>query len=98
MADQEFPRGQFHLWNKPGGPVRVRAGHDRRVDFAVRRIRRPTRRLGACHSGYGVTHEHYEATGPVLLDALDDTLGSAYTDEVRDAWRLPLDLVAETMI
>jgi hypothetical protein len=98
MADQEFPRGQFHLWNKPGGPVRVRAGHDRRVDFAVRRIRRPTRRLGACHSGYGVTYEHYEATGPVLLDALDDTLGSACTDEVRDAWRLPLDLVAETMI
>ena len=57
-----------------------------------------TRRLGACHSGYGVTYEHYEATGPVLLDALDDTLGSAYTDEVRDAWRLPLDLLAETMI
>ena len=75
---RSFLADAFHLWGKPGGPVRVYepamivASISQFDEFGVR-----TRRLGACHSGYGVTHEHYETAGPVLLDGLDDTLGSA---------------------
>jgi hemoglobin-like flavoprotein len=56
------------------------------------------RDLGARHAKYGVTWVHYETAGRVLLEALGDTLGPAYTDELRDAWRLAFDLVAETMM
>ena len=57
-----------------------------------------TRRLGASHAAYGVTYAHYETVGLVLLEALADTLGSEFTDEVRSAWRLAYDLMAETMM
>lgn len=56
------------------------------------------RDLGAHHSRYGVTHVHYEIAGRALLLALEETLGSAFTDEVGEAWRLGFDLVAETMM
>lgn len=57
-----------------------------------------TRRLGTRHARYGVTYAHYEIAGRALLSALADTLGPAFTDEIRDAWRLGFDLVAETMM
>jgi hemoglobin-like flavoprotein len=57
-----------------------------------------TRRLGRRHARYGVTYAHYEIAGRALLSALEDTLGSAFTDEMSDAWRLGFDLVAETMM
>ena len=57
-----------------------------------------TRRLGTRHARYGVTYAHYEIAERALLSALEDTLGTAFTDEVRDAWRLGFDLVAETMM
>ena len=57
-----------------------------------------TRRLGASHAAYGVSYTHYETVGVVLLDALADTLGPEFTDEVRSAWRLAYDLMAETMM
>ena len=57
-----------------------------------------TRHLGARHETYGVTYLHYEIAGRALLEALADTLGPAFTDELRDAWRLAFDLVAETMM
>jgi hemoglobin-like flavoprotein len=56
------------------------------------------RDLGARHEAYGVTYVHYETAGRVLLEALADTLGPAFTGEMRDAWRLAFDLVAETMM
>ena len=56
------------------------------------------RDLGARHDRYGVTYEHYEIAGRALLEALAETLGPAFTDELRDAWRLAFDLVAETMM
>jgi nitric oxide dioxygenase len=57
-----------------------------------------TRRLGASHAAYGVSYEHYETMGLVLIEALADTLGPEFTDEVRSAWRLAYDLMAETMM
>ena len=56
------------------------------------------RRLGARHGAYGVTYLHYETAGRALLQALGDTLGSEFTDELHEAWRLAFDLVAETMM
>ncbi len=56
------------------------------------------RDLGARHDGYGVTYVDYEIAGRALLEALADTLGPAFTDELHDAWRLAFDLVAETMM
>lgn len=56
------------------------------------------RDLGARHDRYGVTYVHYEIAGRALLEALADTLGPGFTDELRDAWRLAFDLVAETMM
>lgn len=57
-----------------------------------------TRHLGAQHSHYGVTFLHYEIAGRALLSALGETLGAAFTDDMREAWRLGFDLVAETMM
>ena len=57
-----------------------------------------TRELGAQHSHYGVTSVHYEIAGRALLSALEETLGAAFTDDRREAWRLGFDLVAETMM
>jgi len=56
------------------------------------------RDLGARHAAYGVTYLHYETVGRVLMEALGDTLGPAFTDELQEAWRLAFDLVAETMM
>ncbi len=56
------------------------------------------RDLGAEHARFGVTHVHYEVAGRALLSALDETLGPAFTDEMREAWRLAFDLVAEAMM
>ena len=57
-----------------------------------------TRRLGKRHAEYGVTYAQYEIAGRALLSALEDTLGSGFTEEMRDAWRLGFDLMAETMM
>jgi hemoglobin-like flavoprotein len=57
-----------------------------------------TRRLGASHGAFGVTHIHYETVGLVLLEVLAEALGPAFTEEMRDAWRLGFDLMAETMM
>lgn len=56
------------------------------------------RDLGARHAAYGVTYLDYETVARVLPEALADTLGSAFTDELQEAWRLAFDLVAETMM
>ena len=57
-----------------------------------------TRDLGAQHSRYGVTYVHYDIAGRALLSALEDTLGPAFTDDMREAWRLGFDLMAEAMM
>jgi hemoglobin-like flavoprotein len=40
--------------------------------------------LGARHTGYGAREEHYETVGVCLLWTLEQGLGEAFTDEVRE--------------
>ena len=42
-------------------------------------------KLGERHVGYGVTDQHYNV-GAALLWTLEQGLGDAFTDEVREAW------------
>lgn len=56
------------------------------------------RELGARHVQYGVTHRHFEIAERVLLQTFEETFGPAFTDELREAWRMGFDLMAETMM
>ena len=38
------------------------------------------------HVGYGVQAAHYDTVGAALLWTLEQGLGSAFTDDTRDAW------------
>jgi hemoglobin-like flavoprotein len=42
--------------------------------------------LGLRHAGYGVKESHYETVGEALMWTLQQALGDAFTDEVRDSW------------
>ena len=53
--------------------------------------------LGKRHARYGVEHHHFDSVGAALLSALADTLGSAFTPEVRDAWATAYAIVAAVM-
>ncbi len=55
------------------------------------------RALGARHVDYGVRDEHYDTVGAALLWTLDQGLGDAFTDDVRDAWTAAYTLLATTM-
>ena len=57
-----------------------------------------TRELGARHRQYGASYSHYRTSGVALLDALAHVLGDAFAPELRDAWRLAHDMVAESMM
>ncbi len=54
--------------------------------------------LAVRHVGYGVRNEHYETVGDALLWALEQSLGEAFTDEVRTAWAAVYGLVSSVMI
>lgn len=56
------------------------------------------RALGARHSGYGVSEEHYATVGAALLWTLERGLGAEFTSEVRSAWTNTYSLLANTMI
>jgi hemoglobin-like flavoprotein len=53
--------------------------------------------LGARHSGYGVTTEHYRLVGEALLWTLERGLGQDFTPEVRSAWAKVYHVLAATM-
>lgn len=53
--------------------------------------------LGARHAGYGVRDEHYETVATALLWTLEQGLGHAFTDEMRDAWAAAYTLLANVM-
>ena len=44
------------------------------------------RALGARHVGYGVQDHHYDTVGAALLWTLEQGLGEAFTEEVRESW------------
>ena len=73
------------------------------IGGAVRGLRQPAqlvptlRQLGARHADYGVTDAHYATVGGALLWTLEQGLGEAFTQEVREAWAAAYDLLAGAM-
>ena len=56
------------------------------------------RQLGARHGGYGVKESHYATVGTALIRTLEQGLGVAFTDEVRQAWVDLYGVISSTMI
>jgi len=56
------------------------------------------RQLGARHGGYGVKASHYATVGTALIRTLEQGLGVAFTDEVRQAWVELYGVISSTMI
>ena len=54
--------------------------------------------LGARHADYGVVAEDYDTVAAALLWTLEQGLGDAFTDEVRNAWTAAYTTLAEVMI
>ena len=54
--------------------------------------------LGLRHVGYGVRPEHYDTVGAAFLWTLEQGLGAAFTDDVREAWTVIYGVIAKTMI
>lgn len=55
------------------------------------------KQMGADHAGYGVVDRDYNVVGAALLWTLEQGLGDAFTDEVRNAWAAVYDVLAATM-
>ena len=53
--------------------------------------------LGRRHSKYGVQHKHYETVAAALIWTLNQGLGPAFTDEVKQAWVATYTVLATTM-
>jgi hemoglobin-like flavoprotein len=53
--------------------------------------------LGRRHSKYGVQHKDYEAVAAALIWTLNEGLGPAFTDEVKQAWVATYTVLATTM-
>ncbi len=56
------------------------------------------KQLGARHVQYGVTNDMYDIVGQSLLWTLERGLGSAFTEDVKEAWTAVYVLVAKTAI
>lgn len=54
--------------------------------------------LGSRHRAYGVVDAHYATVAAALLDTLEQGLGEAFTDEVRQAWTDVYGVMAGTMM
>lgn len=55
-------------------------------------------KLGAAHVEFGVEDWHYEIVGEALLWTLEQGLGEAFTEEVKDAWFTAYSILARVMI
>jgi hemoglobin-like flavoprotein len=53
--------------------------------------------LGKRHTHYGVEDRHFDSVGEALLLALSDTLGAAFSIELRTAWAVAYALIASVM-
>lgn len=53
--------------------------------------------LGRRHVGYGVEDSHYDTVGAALIWTLEQGLGDAFTNPVRDAWITVYGILASTM-
>lgn len=54
--------------------------------------------LGKHHVKYHVTDEMYQPVGEALLWTLEQGLGEAFTEEVKEAWATVYGIIAETAI
>ncbi len=54
--------------------------------------------LARRHVAYGVQPAHYDTVGAALLWTLEQGLGSAFTDEVKEAWATAYGTLAKVMI
>ena len=55
------------------------------------------KQMGADHAGYGVKDRDYNVVGAALLWTLEQGLGEAFTDEVKNAWGAVYELLASVM-
>jgi hemoglobin-like flavoprotein len=55
------------------------------------------KQMGADHAGYGVVDRDYNVVGAALLWTLEQGLGEAFTDEVKNAWGAVYEVLANTM-
>jgi hemoglobin-like flavoprotein len=62
------------------------------------RILPAVRELAVRHVGYGVRDGHYATVGAALLGTLEEGLGDAFTQEVREAWAAAYALLSGVMI
>ncbi len=53
--------------------------------------------LGVRHKNYGVKDAHYDTVAAALLWTLEQGLGDAFTDEVKEAWTTVYTVLATTM-
>jgi hemoglobin-like flavoprotein len=73
------------------------------IAFAVRGLSRletlvpGVQALGRRHAGYGVRDKHYDTVATALLWTLNQGLGKAFTDDVREAWAEAYGVLATTM-
>lgn len=58
----------------------------------------PLKGLGKRHLDYGVKKEDYDSVGAALLWTLEQGLGDAFTDEVKEAWTITYGTVASVAI
>ncbi len=76
----------------------------RMFDSAVASLGRPDellpmlQALGQRHRDYGVTPAHFDAYGEALLSTLAQGLGTAFTPEVGEAWRVVFGDVRGVML
>lgn len=62
------------------------------------RVEPTVRELGERHVAYGVRPEHYVTVGAALIWTLQQGLGDAFTDEVKQAWTTAYEAIATTMM
>lgn len=55
------------------------------------------KQMGADHAGYGVKERDYNVVGAALLWTLEQGLGDAFTDEVKNAWGAVYEVLATVM-
>jgi hemoglobin-like flavoprotein len=73
------------------------------ISVAVGMLSRPekitlaVRQLGKRHAAYGVQPLHYELVAVALMWMLEKCLGEAFTPEVKAAWTVTYEFLADTM-
>jgi hemoglobin-like flavoprotein len=61
-------------------------------------LEQPLRELGAAHAKVGVRLHHYSAVYDAMVQAMADTLGEQWTEQLASDWRWLLDTVARQML